>query len=88
DPVDVYVVQSILKLGGTIDISRLQSAAEALFAHHRALRSGFVRTGSGAVVAVIPESVDLPWQVIDLDDVDGGGPVDEVVRQIADTQRS
>ncbi|WP_237421985.1 non-ribosomal peptide synthetase [Gordonia sp. SID5947] len=86
--VDVYVVQSILELGGEIDVARLRGAAEALFAHHRALRSGFVRTGSGAVVAVVPETVELPWQVVDVDEVAPDGPADDVIRRIADTQRS
>ncbi|GAB93098.1 non-ribosomal peptide synthetase, partial [Gordonia rhizosphera] len=85
--VDVYVVQSILKLGGTIDLDRLRGAAQALFAEHRALRSGFVRTGSGAVVAVVPESVEVGWQVIDLDAGETADAVDTRIRQAAQAQR-
>ncbi|WP_169330949.1 amino acid adenylation domain-containing protein [Gordonia sputi] len=66
DAVDVYVVQGILHLGGDIDVERLRRATAALFDHHRALRSAFVRCGSGAVVTVIPEEVSVPWEVVEV----------------------
>ncbi|NED69057.1 hypothetical protein G3I15_49880, partial [Streptomyces sp. SID10244] len=54
DDVDVYVSQAVLRLGGDVDESRLRAAVESLVAHHRVLRSGFVQTDGGAVVAVVP----------------------------------
>ncbi|GAC71059.1 putative non-ribosomal peptide synthetase [Gordonia soli NBRC 108243] len=68
--VDVYVAQAVLTLGGGVDIGRLRTAAEMLLAEHRVLRSGFVRTPSGAVVAVVPTSVEVPWEVVEISDMD------------------
>ncbi|MCB1297175.1 MAG: amino acid adenylation domain-containing protein, partial [Gordonia sp.] len=67
--VDVYVAQAVLRLNGA-DGARLRTAAEKLVAQHSVLRSGFVPTGSGSVVAVVAEHVDLPWTDVDLTGVD------------------
>ncbi|WP_424323586.1 amino acid adenylation domain-containing protein [Gordonia sp. (in: high G+C Gram-positive bacteria)] len=66
DAVDVYVTQAILHLGGDIDVARLRAATNDLLSHHRALRSSFVHTPGGAVVAVVPSTVEMPWRVVDL----------------------
>ncbi|MGV9857503.1 amino acid adenylation domain-containing protein [Gordonia sp. NPDC003425] len=84
DAVDVYVVQAVLHLGGTIDADRLHRAAESLFGHHRALRSAFVRCPGGAVVTVVPETVEVPWEVVD---VASDADAEAVVAEIADSQR-
>ncbi|GAB19825.1 putative non-ribosomal peptide synthetase [Gordonia effusa NBRC 100432] len=70
DEVDAYVTQAILRLGGELDIERLRSAAQGLLAAHRVLRSAYIRTGSGAVVAVVPDVVELPWSVVEIDEFD------------------
>ncbi|EGD53199.1 non-ribosomal peptide synthetase, partial [Gordonia neofelifaecis] len=67
ETVDVYVTQAVLHLGGEVDVERLRRAATELLASHRALRSSFVETASGAVVAVVPERVEVPWRVVELD---------------------
>ncbi|WP_344716283.1 amino acid adenylation domain-containing protein, partial [Gordonia defluvii] len=64
--VDVYVAQAVLQLDGNVDIDRLHGAAQGLLEHHRVLRSGFVRTSSGTVVAVVPPSAEVGWRVVDL----------------------
>jgi len=64
--VDVYVTQATLGLGGDTDAARLRSAADRLLGHHRSLRSGFVRADGGSLVAVVPESVSVPWREVDL----------------------
>ncbi|GAC78165.1 non-ribosomal peptide synthase domain TIGR01720/amino acid adenylation domain-containing protein [Gordonia malaquae] len=68
DAVDVYVTQAVLHLDGDVDTDRLHRATNDLLAHHRSLRSAFVQTSSGAVVAVVPERVDVPWRVVEVDD--------------------
>ncbi|MGC4933554.1 amino acid adenylation domain-containing protein [Gordonia sp. DT30] len=84
DAVDVYVVQAILHLGGTIDVDRLRRATEALFEHHSALRSAFVRCASGAVVTVVPATVSVPWEVVE---VPATSTVDDMVQEHADIER-
>uniref|UniRef100_UPI0010F502A8 non-ribosomal peptide synthetase n=1 Tax=Gordonia sp. GAMMA TaxID=2502241 RepID=UPI0010F502A8 len=88
--VDVYVTQAILTLGGDVDVTSLQRAAQALFTHHRVLRSGYVRTAGGTVVAVVPPSVEIPWDVVDRSTpVAGAAPedLDTIVAELADAQR-
>ncbi|MFZ2510976.1 MAG: amino acid adenylation domain-containing protein, partial [Gordonia sp. (in: high G+C Gram-positive bacteria)] len=64
--VDVYVTQAVLHLGADTDLARLHEAVARLAGHHRTLRSAFVQAPSGAVVTVVPESVTVPWDVLDL----------------------
>ncbi|WP_287384606.1 non-ribosomal peptide synthetase, partial [Gordonia sp. (in: high G+C Gram-positive bacteria)] len=63
---DVYLTQAVLDLGPGVDLDRLHRAVDTLVDQHRVLRSAFVRTDSGAVVAVVPTSVRVPWQIVDL----------------------
>ncbi|GAC71058.1 non-ribosomal peptide synthetase, partial [Gordonia soli] len=84
--VDVYVAQAVLTLDGDVDVDRLHDAARQLLAHHRILRSGYVRTESGAAVAVVPETVEVPWRVVDLT-VPGAPAIDAEVAAIAERQQ-
>ncbi|AZZ81208.1 non-ribosomal peptide synthetase [Gordonia alkanivorans] len=86
DTVDVYVTQAVIHLGGEIDLDRLRRATDDLLAHHRSLRSGFVRTSSGSTVAVIPASAPVPWETVDIDAV-GPDEVTAAVATIEDAQR-
>ncbi|MGV9712982.1 amino acid adenylation domain-containing protein, partial [Gordonia sp. NPDC003424] len=72
--VDVYVTQAVLRLATGVDLDRLRAAVDGLVAHHRVLRSAFVRTAGGSVVTVVPQTVAVPWELIDL----GGLGPDEV----------
>ncbi|WP_439644644.1 amino acid adenylation domain-containing protein, partial [Gordonia soli] len=83
--VDVYVTQAVLHLGGDVDIDRLRVATGDLLTHHRTLRSGFVRTVSGAVVTVVPDRVETPWETVELDGTDEA--VRAQVAEIADAAR-
>ncbi|MEZ5210151.1 non-ribosomal peptide synthase/polyketide synthase [Gordonia sp. (in: high G+C Gram-positive bacteria)] len=84
--VDVYVAQAVLDLAAGFDEERLRAAGQHVLDHHRVLRSGFVTAASGAMVAVVPEWVDLPWSVIDLGDV-GDVVAAERVADIAAEQK-
>ncbi|MDV7336416.1 non-ribosomal peptide synthase/polyketide synthase [Rhodococcus oxybenzonivorans] len=66
DAVDVYTAQVVLGLAGTVDAARLRAAAEALIARHANLRTAFVTDDAGEAVQVVVDSVELPWEEIDL----------------------
>ncbi|MGW9266472.1 amino acid adenylation domain-containing protein, partial [Gordonia terrae] len=85
--VDVYVTQVVLTLGGRVDGDRLRGSAEQLFARHRVMRSAYLRTGSGAVVAVIPERVEIPWRVVRLDSGVTAEDADAEIRRIVEGER-
>ncbi|MFC0313716.1 amino acid adenylation domain-containing protein [Gordonia phosphorivorans] len=78
---DVYVVQAVLRLRGEFDIERLRRAAQELVAVHPVLRSAFRTTPEGSVVAVVPETIDVPWRVVDRTDLPGTGGA-EYIREL------
>ena len=63
---DVYVTQLVLELDGPLDPAKVRAAAQALLDRHANLRTSFQHTASGAAIAVIPASAELPWQEIEL----------------------
>lgn len=67
---DAYHMQLVFHLSGDVDPERMHRAAQALLRHHASLRAAFVDRADGGVVQVVPESVSLPWQHLDLTAVD------------------
>ncbi|WP_433657309.1 amino acid adenylation domain-containing protein [Nocardia sp. CA-128927] len=65
DTADGYTVQSLLTLAGTVDASRLRTAAQALVARHENLRVAFVETDDGPRQLVLA-AAEIHWQDIDL----------------------
>ncbi|TDD33759.1 non-ribosomal peptide synthetase [Saccharopolyspora elongata] len=63
---DDYVVQLSLELAGSLDPEALRNAAEALLRRHPNLRAAFWCDDVERPVQVVPGSVALPWQEIDL----------------------
>ncbi|MBV9164385.1 MAG: amino acid adenylation domain-containing protein, partial [Pseudonocardiales bacterium] len=63
---DVYAVQLIFAVDGSVDEQALRAAGQALVNHHANLRSGFHQVDSGRPVQVVPRHVMVPWTVIDL----------------------
>ncbi|MFI0371774.1 amino acid adenylation domain-containing protein [Actinomadura sp. 1N219] len=61
---DVYVVQAVSHLRGTLDPERMRAAATRLLRTHPALRAYLETTASGAVVQVIPAQVRLDFQAV------------------------
>ncbi|TDB90551.1 amino acid adenylation domain-containing protein [Actinomadura sp. KC216] len=61
---DVYVVQAVTHLRGTLDPHRMRAAAERLLHTHPALRVHLETTGSGAVVQVIPARVAPDFRAV------------------------
>nr|WP_054815874.1 non-ribosomal peptide synthetase [Nocardia arizonensis] len=81
DAVDDYVMQFTLELTGRIYIDRMQRAAQAVLDRHANLRTAFVTTRDGTPVALVVDSVKVPWQAVD------GVPDDELENVLAADQR-
>ncbi|MEU6585622.1 amino acid adenylation domain-containing protein [Nocardia sp. NPDC046763] len=71
DAVDVYTVQLVLDLEGTVDASRLRSAAAAVLERHANLRTAFEVDAAGAPVQIVTGDVVLPWREVELSDAAG-----------------
>ncbi len=63
---DVYQVQFVFHLRGAVDAARLRAAGQSLLDRHANLRAAFVTNSEGTTLSVIRDSVDLPWQEVDL----------------------
>ncbi|MGW1751704.1 amino acid adenylation domain-containing protein [Streptomyces sp. NPDC002092] len=63
---DAYHMQLVFHLSGEVDPERMHRAAQALLGRHAGLRAAFVDRADGDVVQVVPETVLLPWQYLDL----------------------
>ncbi|RPA12942.1 non-ribosomal peptide synthetase [Gordonia sp. OPL2] len=75
DRSDVYVSQAVVTLEGPVDPERVRRAADDVVARHPALRSAFVPTARGDLVAVVVDDCTPAWRHVDLTvtagDVDG-----------------
>ncbi|WP_392957879.1 amino acid adenylation domain-containing protein [Streptomyces sp. LN245] len=67
---DPYHIQLVFHLSGKVDPQRMHRAGQALLDRHPVLRAAFVDRADGDLVQVIPESVTLPWQHLDLTALD------------------
>nr|WP_063772078.1 non-ribosomal peptide synthetase [Kitasatospora mediocidica] len=63
---DVYTTQLVLDLAGALDADRLRGAVDALLERHPNLRAAFRYRKSGEPVQVIPRTVQLPWEEVEL----------------------
>nr|ADU56039.1 hypothetical protein CA37-16 [uncultured organism CA37] len=81
---DIYQAQWILELNGPLDVARLRTAWEAVFARHAELRVSFIRLPSGTTLQAVAEHVVLPWREVDLTDA---GDVDAAVRALASQEQ-
>jgi amino acid adenylation domain-containing protein/non-ribosomal peptide synthase protein (TIGR01720 family) len=63
---DAYHMQLVFHLSGEVDPERMRRAAQALVGQHAGLRAAFVDRTDGEVVQVVPRTVSLPWQYLDL----------------------
>ncbi|MFJ6016902.1 amino acid adenylation domain-containing protein, partial [Streptomyces sp. NPDC092952] len=62
---DLYTVQAVLDLGGTLDTGALQNAAKALLARHDALRVSFRHEGLARPVQVVRATAEPAWRTAD-----------------------
>ncbi len=66
---DVYHMQLVIHLSGAVDPERMRFAGQALLERHPNLRAAFVPQADGDPVQVVPETVSVPWQHLDLSTV-------------------
>ncbi|WP_280409844.1 non-ribosomal peptide synthetase [Nocardia brasiliensis] len=66
DAVDVYNVQTALRLRGPVDRARLRDAVGHLMRRHPNLRAAFVTDTTAAARQVIPAAVEVPWREVEL----------------------
>ncbi|MGM7649073.1 amino acid adenylation domain-containing protein, partial [Nocardia sp. JW2] len=64
--VDVYTVQAVLDLTGTLDAERLRKAAQGVLDRYPNLRTAFVTDSAGQPVQVVLGELDVPWREVDL----------------------
>ncbi|MFE7723777.1 amino acid adenylation domain-containing protein, partial [Nocardia rhizosphaerihabitans] len=67
--VDVYTVQAVLDLTGTLDTERLRRAAQAVLDRYPNLRTAFVTDSAGQPVQVVMSELEVPWREVDLTDL-------------------
>ncbi|MFD6273353.1 amino acid adenylation domain-containing protein, partial [Nocardia asteroides] len=67
--VDVYTVQAVLDLTGTLDTERLRRAAQAVLDRYPNLRTAFVTDSAGQPVQVVLSELEVPWREVDLTDL-------------------
>ncbi|WP_422647538.1 non-ribosomal peptide synthase/polyketide synthase [Actinoalloteichus caeruleus] len=63
---DVYTVQTVLTLRGSLDKDALRAAADGLLRRHPTLRAGFHHTDLDTPVQVVPAPTSTPWREHDL----------------------
>ncbi|MDO1482185.1 amino acid adenylation domain-containing protein [Rhodococcus ruber] len=68
---DAYTPQAVLDLEGTVDPTRLRTAARVLVDRHPNLRTAFVGTDHGVPVQLVVDDLPLPWSEVDLADLAG-----------------
>ncbi|WP_443093777.1 amino acid adenylation domain-containing protein [Nocardia uniformis] len=66
---DVYTMQAVLDLGGTVDVERLHAAAQGVVDRYPNLRTAFVTDNDGKPVQVVLDRAEAPWRVVDLTDL-------------------
>nr|WP_280345500.1 non-ribosomal peptide synthase/polyketide synthase [Nocardia neocaledoniensis] len=66
---DVYTVQAVLDLTGTLDVDRLRGAAQAVLDRYPNLRTAFVTDSAGQPVQVVLSELEVPWREVDLTDL-------------------
>ncbi|GAA1829193.1 hypothetical protein GCM10009836_03760 [Pseudonocardia ailaonensis] len=81
--VDVYVVQSAFRLEGPVDPARMETALRRVLERYPNLRAAIVPQTDGTLVAVVPETVEVPFRVVEVLD----GELADRARQVADDDR-
>ncbi|WP_040833504.1 non-ribosomal peptide synthetase, partial [Nocardia brevicatena] len=82
DTVDVYTMQAVVDLTGSPDPARLQAAAQSVIDRYPNLRTAFVTDAAGQSVQVVLDTVQVPWQEIDLREVPESERADELRRRV------
>ena len=84
---DVYILQLVMALEGSLDPTALKAAVRGILQRHSILRSCFPQEGLSQPVQVVVSDARLPWQSIDLTSLDEASRT-ERFRQIVDEDRT
>uniref|UniRef100_UPI003CC7CCD9 amino acid adenylation domain-containing protein n=1 Tax=Nocardia farcinica TaxID=37329 RepID=UPI003CC7CCD9 len=84
--VDVYTMQAVVDLSGSVDAERLHASAQAILDRYPNLRTAFVADSDGQAVQVVLDRVEVPWREVDLRDVPEDRRLDELRKQLAADQ--
>ncbi|WP_157556766.1 non-ribosomal peptide synthetase, partial [Nocardia acidivorans] len=87
EAVDVYTMQAVLDLHGTVDTDRLHGAAQAIVDRYPSLRTAFVTDAAGQAHQVVLDRVEAPWSIVDLTDLPEGERVPRM-RELIDADRA
>ncbi|MFD5420058.1 amino acid adenylation domain-containing protein [Streptomyces sp. NPDC127069] len=63
---DAYTGQIVLTLDGALDAGTLRASCDRLLRRHTALRSAFTDQGLDGPAQIVVESVEVPWEAVDL----------------------
>ncbi|MEV0634721.1 amino acid adenylation domain-containing protein [Streptomyces sp. NPDC050619] len=85
---DVYLVQLVVELEGTVDAGRLRAAGQALLERHPNLRAAFRQRRGGQPVQVVPRQVTLPWAEADLSTADGDRDLEQRWSRLLEEDRA
>ncbi|WP_158634511.1 non-ribosomal peptide synthetase [Amycolatopsis sp. WAC 01375] len=80
---DIYQTQWIVELTGPLDVARLRSVWEAVFARHAELRLTFHRLASGKAVQAVAGRVELPWREVDLTGTSDIDDTEEAIKALS-----
>ncbi|MEU0499432.1 amino acid adenylation domain-containing protein, partial [Nocardia sp. NPDC005998] len=80
--VDVYTMQAVVQLAGTVDIERLHAAAQAILDRYPNLRTAFVTDAMGRAMQVVLDRLEVPWRVVDLTELPEAERAEELRRRI------
>ncbi|MBF6297742.1 non-ribosomal peptide synthase/polyketide synthase [Nocardia amamiensis] len=78
--VDVYTTQFVLELSGAVDARRMHAAAQAVLDRHDNLRVAFADDSEGNPVQIVQGSLEVPWRLIDLRQLEPAAATAELER--------
>ncbi|MQY29692.1 non-ribosomal peptide synthetase [Nocardia aurantia] len=81
--VDVYTMQAVVDLGGTLDVARLRVAAQSLLDRYPNLRTAFVTDADGRPAQVVLDRLEAPWYEVDLTNLPEAQRLPALQRQVA-----
>ncbi|MFG2728474.1 amino acid adenylation domain-containing protein [Streptomyces canus] len=65
DGYDAYQMQTVIRLAGEVDATRMRAAGQALLDRYANLRVAFVDDAEDELLQLVVDDVELPWQELD-----------------------
>ncbi|MFH8791145.1 amino acid adenylation domain-containing protein [Streptomyces sp. NPDC017941] len=85
---DAYQIQLVLHLSGTVVPERMRVAGQALLGRYPNMATAFVTNAAGEQVQLVLDHVELPWQTVDLRDLDEERRGEELEKLLAADHRA